>query len=126
VPIPQNRNRYSLPHTERRPPSEYLFYLRAVQLQKIRLMGAAGAWIDPRYAPAPGRAEQIRQLACCYAVLIVGPHIIISSEGRILILGHGDKKIYKQRLQNVLIGSGGIRIPDHNSLSLHRRPDTVG
>ena len=41
-------------------------------------------------------------------------------------MGHGDKKIYKQRLQNVLIRPGGIRIPDHNGLSLHRRPDTVG
>ena len=107
-------------------PAEGRLDFAAIQFQEIGLMGGVCfRLILPGSSLSPVFAEQVYQFAGGNTVTIIGAYIVKACIADILILLLGNGQVDRQRLQNVLIGAGGLRIADTNGFSCLHRPDAV-
>ena len=82
--------------------------------------------IDPLRADAPMFAEQVDQIAGRYTVAVVGTDVIEPCASLVGILLCRNRQIDRQRLQHVLIGSGGVGIPYADFFSGFHGANTIG
>ncbi len=91
------------------------------------IRGVFSGWPHPEPAFRPPAHEASRQFADRHGRSVGRSEVPGPGETHgIFRKAPGQKKITRERIQNVLPGTGGPGIPDDDGLPCRKRPDTVG